>query len=400
MKAGWEVKPLGEVCAVQNGGTPKSKVAEYWGDEVPWLTPKDMGQQEVPEISDTPRKITKLGLSKCSARLVPVGSVIMSTRAPIGHLSINTVPMAFNQGCRGLTPSELIDLKYLFYFLKRSVEDLQDLGTGTTFKELSAGALKGFEIPIPPLEEQKQIVAVLDAAFEGLTRAKENAEANLQNAQELFERGLSSLFLGLVGAKRVELGSVASFHNGDRGKNYPNKVDYVSEGVPWLNTGHIMPDGSLSATKMNFITQQKFESLRGGRIQVDDLVFCLRGATIGKTAFVYPYEVGAIASSLMIIRPSDELHSRFAYYFLTSELGKSEINRFIAGAAQPNLAGKSVGKFVLPLPSMDIQRSICDQLDTLRGEVGSLRSQYQAKLTDIADLRQSLLQKAFTGELT
>ena len=157
MKAGWEVKPLNSVATVFNGGTPKSKVPEYWGDEVEWLTPKDMGKMEGIFIEDTARKISELGLQKSSAKLVPKNSVIMSTRAPIGHLAINTVPMAFNQGCRGMAPTDELDVKYLFYFLSRNVKALNALGTGTTFKELSAGALKSFSIPIPPLEEQKRI---------------------------------------------------------------------------------------------------------------------------------------------------------------------------------------------------------------------------------------------------
>ena len=194
MKAGWEVKALGDVCEIVNGGTPKSAVPEYWGGDVQWLTPKDMGKLEGNYIAETPRKITELGLAKCSAKLAPAESLIMSTRAPIGHLAINTTPMAFNQGCRALVPSMNIDLKYLFFWMSANVLALNELGTGATFKELGAGALKAFQIPLPPLDEQKRIVAVLDAAFEGLTRARTHVETNLQNARELFESALGQIF--------------------------------------------------------------------------------------------------------------------------------------------------------------------------------------------------------------
>jgi restriction endonuclease S subunit len=108
----------------------------------------------------------------------------LSTRAPIGHLAINTVPMAFNQGCRGLVPSALIDTKYLYYFLFHNVELLNELGSGTTFKELSTGALSHVKLPVPPLPEQRRIVAIVDEAFEGITddaivrEARENWHPN------------------------------------------------------------------------------------------------------------------------------------------------------------------------------------------------------------------------------
>lgn len=153
-----------------------------------------MGQMNGREIGSTPRTITQVGLDGSSARLVPERSVILSTRAPIGHLAINTTPMAFNQGCRGLVPSDELEHVYLYHFLAYSRQLLQDLGTGTTFKELSATNLKKVPIPLPPLEEQRRIVAILDEAFEGLDRARENAEVNLQNARELFINFASELF--------------------------------------------------------------------------------------------------------------------------------------------------------------------------------------------------------------
>ena len=174
---GWPIKTLGQVATVANGGTPKSKVAEYWGGSVQWLTPKDMGRMDWREIEKTPRTITESGLSKSSARLIPASSVILSTRAPIGHLAINTVPMAFNQGCRGLVPKEGLDHVFLYYFLYANRRILQELGTGTTFKELSASNLKLVPIMLPPLEEQRRIVAVLDEAFEGLDRARAQARS-------------------------------------------------------------------------------------------------------------------------------------------------------------------------------------------------------------------------------
>lgn len=173
----------------------------------------------------------------------------------------------------------------------------------------------------------------------------------------------------------VRLGQIAELINGDRGKNYPNKDEYVSIGVPWINTGHIEPDGTLTRHHMNFISREKFDSLNSGKIESGDLVYCLRGATFGKTAFVTPYEEGAIASSLMIIRPIISSLSRFLYYYLISPLGRSQIFRFDNGTAQPNLSANSVGLFVYPLPPLNEQSRIADKIEQLMKVCDTLESQ-------------------------
>ena len=194
MKKGWQTKTIGDVCDVMNGGTPKTGVLEYWDGNHRWITPAEMGKRLSPYVGDTERKITDLGLRDSSARMLPPNSVILSSRAPIGHLVINTEPMGTNQGCKGLIPRSQIEHKFLYYYLSSIVDLLNSLGTGATFKELSGGKLKEVTVPVPPLAEQQRIVSLLDEAFEGLATAKANAEKNLQNARALFESHLQSVF--------------------------------------------------------------------------------------------------------------------------------------------------------------------------------------------------------------
>ena len=104
MKAGWQTKTLGEACEVMNGGTPKTGIPEYWNGGHLWIAPAEMDNRSSPYVSDTKRKITDLGLCDSSAQMLPPNSVILSSRAPIGHLVINIEPMATNQGCKGLIP--------------------------------------------------------------------------------------------------------------------------------------------------------------------------------------------------------------------------------------------------------------------------------------------------------
>lgn len=186
----------------------------------------------------------------------------------------------------------------------------------------------------------------------------------------------------------VKFGELSEFINGDRSKNYPNKDEYVDQGIPWINTGHIEPDGTLTTKDMNFITKEKFDILRSGKIIHTDLVYCLRGATFGKTAFVSPYVEGAIASSLMIIRPYNVSLREFFYTYLISPFGRSQIFRFDNGSAQPNLSANSVMLYAFPCPPIEEQIRIttkvrelflmCDQLkQRLRDS-----QQTQLQLTD------------------
>ncbi|HGS5202736.1 TPA: restriction endonuclease subunit S [Vibrio cholerae] len=186
----------------------------------------------------------------------------------------------------------------------------------------------------------------------------------------------------------VKFGELSEFINGDRSKNYPNKDEYVDQGIPWINTGHIEPDGTLTTKDMNFITKEKFDTLRSGKIIHTDLVYCLRGATFGKTAFVSPYVEGAIASSLMIIRPYNVSLREFFYTYLISPFGHSQIFRFDNGSAQPNLSANSVMLYAFPCPPIEEQIRIttkvrelflmCDQLkQRLRDS-----QQTQLQLTD------------------
>ena len=254
--------------------------------------------------------------------------------------------------------------------------------------------------PTAPHAEQRRIVALLDEAFDRIATSKANAEKNLQNARALFKGYLQSVFTQRrKGWIEKTLGDVCEFENGDRGTNYPNRNEYVDSGIPWINTGHILPDGTLSDTEMNFITRQKFNTLRSGKIRSGDLVYCLRGATLGKTAFVAPYSEGGVASSLVIIRPRSSVDSRFLFYFLISPFGQGQIKLYDNGAAQPNLGAKSVAKYLIPVPSKEEQNRIAALLDTLRIQTQRLAHVYERKLAALEALKKSLLHQAFTGNL-
>lgn len=190
-----EWRRLGDVCEIRNGATPKTGVREYWGGPHLWVTPAEMGGLSSPYLDCTQRTLTDEGLAACSATLAPPKSVILSCRAPIGHLVINNLPMATNQGCKTLIPSALVDYRYLYYFLRSRRSFLDSLGTGATFRELSAGKLKEVEMPLPSIEDQTRIAAVLASAAdlrgELVSVNARRSEGARELQKSLFEAALS-----------------------------------------------------------------------------------------------------------------------------------------------------------------------------------------------------------------
>jgi type I restriction enzyme S subunit len=159
----WEVVKLSYLIEVIGGSTPRTNVDEYWDGNIEWVTTDDLGKLKTKNIIYARRKITELGLQNCSARVIPKGSVIISCRAPIGYLGILNINASFNQGCKGLIPfNDNIISDYLYYYLLSSKKELESLGTGSTFMEISTSNLKNFKILLPTKNEQKEIVDYLE----------------------------------------------------------------------------------------------------------------------------------------------------------------------------------------------------------------------------------------------
>ncbi len=142
---------------IKNGTTPASGEAEYWDGNVKWATPEDLGKLIGDKITMTKRQVTEKAVEKSNLSVLPVGSVLISTRAPIGHMAITAEPMAFNQGCRGIIPSERVHGPFLYYLLKSRTPELNAIANGTTFVELSRDELSAIQVSFPPLETQRRI---------------------------------------------------------------------------------------------------------------------------------------------------------------------------------------------------------------------------------------------------
>ncbi len=318
-----------------------------------------------------------------------------------------------------LTDKRLTD--YIYYFLQSPIGQFQlnKNKKKTAQATITVEDVRNIIVPIPPFEEQDRIVAKIEEilpyvdryaeAYEKLEqfnakfpddmkksilqfaikgklvdqRSEEGTAEDLyqqikQEKQKLIKEGKIKKEKPLAEItedeipfdipdswKWVRFDDIAGFYNGDRGKNYPNRSEYVSEGIAWINTGHILPNGFLDEDTMNYITEEKYNSLSGGKIEAGDMVYCLRGATFGKVARIEPFSMGAIASSLMGIRPVFYELREYIYLYLKSPMAKQQLSMYENGSAQQNLAAKDVRKYLIPLPPIKEQKRIIDKVNEL-----------------------------------
>lgn len=193
----WKEKKLGEVCDIIGGGTPKTKISEYWDGGIVWLSPIDLPPiGEISIVSDSRKKITDIGLKKSSAKLLPKGSVVYSTRASIGKIAIAEIPLSTNQGFTNFICGEGLNNRYLCFCLKHFNKTIENLSNSTTFKEVSKSTVKEFEIPVPSIDSQMKVVKIADDVLLKSKQTQSKLEEQLAYLKQLKSSILSKAFKG------------------------------------------------------------------------------------------------------------------------------------------------------------------------------------------------------------
>lgn len=392
----WKSVALGDVCSIINGGTPKSEVADYWGGELNWITPKEMGKLKSREISVTERKITDKGIKNSSAKLLPINSVILSSRAPIGHLAINKSLMATNQGCKGLVPFEALNYEYLYYFLSYSKQLLNDMGSGATFKELSSSKLATVEIPLPPLSIQKEIVSKLDAIFIEIEKAIVATDANAKNSEALFQSYLEKIFEfqgdNWVTSKLKDVCEKIT----DGTHQTPT---YFDEGVIFLSSKNVTT-GKIDWDRVKYIdSKQHIEMSKRVSPKIGDVLLAKNGTT-GVAAMVDKPVVFDIYVSLALLRAKEQILPQLLLYFVNSPVAKKQFNSRLKGIGVPNLHLQEIREVEISFPkSLDKQRELILRIESFLDLTSLQHVRYKNKKNEISKLKQSILKQAFTGEL-
>ena len=388
----WGKRAIAECTEIVSGGTPKTSVDEYWGGEICWATPKDLSELSSPYISDTPRKVTQLGLEKSSANILPEGSVLFSSRAPIGHVAINTVPMATNQGFKSFIPNaDVLDAKFLYWWLRSHRSHLQALGNGATFKEVSKSVVSKIRIPTPPVDEQKRIAEVLDRA--------EALRARRRAALALLDELTQSIFLDMFGDP-VEpkcdietLGDHVEFMTtGGRGwAKY-----YCDQGARFVRSLDVQMN-HISDEECVFVNPPDSAEARRTRVSAGDVLLTMTGSRIGRVSKAPDELNGAyISQHVAIVRLKESLEPEFLSRFLSLEHGgQIQIRKWQYGQTKPGLNFRQVKSFQVPVPNVKQQRSFVAIVEKIEKQKKRVNSRFD--LMD--DLFASLQSRAFKGEL-
>lgn len=387
MKQGWEVKKLGEVCQVIAGQSPEGKYYNSEAQGLPFYQgKKEFSDKFIGEPTTWTTKITKEA---------EANDILMSVRAPVGPINFSTQKICIGRGLAAIRAGKLIDKEFLFNFLLKHENEIIG-NTGAVFNSINKAQIEAIEIPLPPLPEQQKIVATLDEAFAAIEGARANAMQNLKNAKELFDSYLHSVFENRgEGWEEKMLKEIGVTQTGTTPKT-ANKENY-GDFIPFIKPADIDITGNGEIRYDNDGLSE--QGLNNGRKMLEGsiLMVCI-GATIGKVGFVdRDVSCNQQINSLTVKK---ELFPKFIYYALST---KGFFKQVMHNAAQATLPIINKGKWealTVSYPkSKTEQQKIVQKLDALSAQTKRLEAIYQQKIDNLEELKKSILQKAFNGEL-
>ena len=376
---------LGQICEIVSGSTPKTSVEEYWDGNVKWITPAELSDNSY-IIEDSVRKITELGVQKTGLTPFPKGTVILSSRAPIGKVAIAGCEMYCNQGFKNLICSEKVNNKYLFWFLKGKTEFLNALGRGATFKEISKSIVSDIEINVPNIEEQEKAVSVLEKLFQIINlRRKELSE---------FEKLIKARFVEMFGDLRANSKGwpIHTFREiteiiTDGEHITPRRVDH---GIYLLSARNVL-DHSLQLDDVDYIDQEEYERISKRIVPMagDVLISC--SGSVGRCCMVPIGLKFQMVRSAAILRFKNILIPKYAEYMISSDELQDQINRAKTASSQANLFQGKIAELKGFVPPLELQKKFVDFVE----QVDKSKVAVQKALDEAQLLFDSLMQEYF-----
>ena len=366
-----EYVKLEDICTIVSGGTPSRSKPNYWNNgNIPWIKIKDMKSKYIDSAEEF---ITEDGLNNSSTKMLKHDTILYSIFATLGEVGILKIDACTNQAIAGLSLKEDSNIlkEYLYYYLKSKKKDVNNLGRGVAQNNINLSLLRKFKIPVIPLHQQKKIVEVLD----NVSSTTNNYERELTLLDEL----VKARFVEMFGDPIVNpyqfpvypMTEICDIIDGDRGKNYPKAGDFLDTGYClFLNAKNVTQKG-FDFENCNFITREKDDALRKGKLSRGDVVLTTRG-TVGNLAYYsenIPYENIRINSGMVILRMDRSVLNEI--YFI--ELFKMKLNdireKIASGSAQPQLPISTMNKIILIIPPLELQNqfaSFVQEIDKSR----------------------------------
>jgi len=398
----WNKKKLSEVADVIGGGTPSTNNFEYWEGDIPWITPKDLSGYNKRYISKGSRNISMLGLKNSSSRILPKGSVLLTSRAPIGYIAIAKNEVCTNQGFKSLVLKEGNDSQFFYYLLKNNIEYIKNMSSGSTFSEISGTQVKNLEFEIPPLETQRKIAKVL-SAFDDKIELNNKINENLeQQAQAIFK----SWFIDFepFGGKMpndwslVPLKNIADFIGGYsyKGNELQNSNCAMATIKNFGRNGGFKLDGFKEIIPTNIKSEQE--------VKIFDIVVAHTDLTqnadvIGNAEILLScgkYEKIIFSMDLVKVLPKQKnLHFILAT-MLKNKNFKNHCLGYINGTTVLHLSKKALPDYIINIPK-DLNTLL--PLEELLKNIYVLIANNLNENIKLTNLRDTLLPKLMSGEL-
>lgn len=398
--SGWASVPLSDVCVRGDTVNPrKTPDVEFEYVDVSAVS------NEAFEIVESNRLQGKDAPSRARRKIIESDVIFATVRPTLQRIA--QVPKELDgQVCSTgfivLRAGPKLDARYLFYSLFRAefMDAMEELQGGASYPAVTDKQVLSQEIPLPPLEEQKRIVAVLDQAFAALERARANAEANLADAEELFENTLETVFQEL--ASNAQTCKLADAVHPDCKLSYGivQPGDEVHSGLPIVRPVDLK---SRRITKQGLkrISPAKAGGYARTTLTGAELLLCVRGSTGEVSMTTAELEGANVTRGIVPIRfEREKVDLDFAYFQMRSPFARKQVAEKTYGAALMQINIKDLRALEFVLPSLEVQRQTTAKVEKLFSQADALKAKYQADLGDLEDLRQSILRKAFAGELT
>ena len=385
---------LGDICEIVSGSTPKTSVDEYWDGDIKWITPAEL-EDDTYIIMDSVRKITELAVKKTGLTSFPKGTVILSSRAPIGKVAIAGCEMYCNQGFKNLICSDKINNKYLYWFLKGNTKFLNSLGRGATFKEISKSIVSEIEINVPDIDRQNEIVDILEKVSKIITFRKREL-ATIDNL-------IKARFVEMFGDARKNPNKydTVSFidiveYMGDIGSNGANKV--VVDHLDMKDKeDYAMMVRFTNFTKNDFtddvkyVSKEAYDFFKKSQIFGGELIICKIGSA-GQN-YVMPYLNRPVSLGLnqIMVRIKDNILMPYLYQYLHTDYGELLISGCINGAVTKTITKTELKKIPIMLPPMELQREFVAFVE----QVDKSKVAVQKALDETQKLFDSLMQQYF-----
>ncbi len=397
MKKDWKIKKLGDVCEINIGRTPERGNSKMWDKEKKtenvWLSIADLNNAEDGYISDSSEYVSDNAVPKM--KLVKANTLLMSFKLTIGRCAITKRELFTNEAIAALP---IIDKDLDLFFLKYYLENfdwakLTEGDVKVKGKTLNKEKLKEVPITVPPREEQKRIVKILDEKIAQLETIKTNAQTNLQNAKDLFQSQLTKAFSNTTWEK-AKLEDIALDFSRGKSKHRPRNDKCLFGGdYPFIQTGDIR---NADKYVTDYTETYNETGLAQSKLWQKGTLCITIAANIAETAILsFPC---CFPDSVIGFIPNEKLTTvDFVYYLI--QFFKSELQKMSKGAAQDNLNLAKFENMNFPLPPLPEQKRIVEQLDSLSEKTKALQNIYEQMLLDCEELKQSFLCKAFAGEL-